>query len=615
MLNSIQANFLNISKKITPSANIAQKLTLLGLVLVLACPMVLKPMTGLQRGWSALSDRMSTAWGRATATREGRIGTAVVLTVAGIAVSYSLYRAFLEYHNKQKMAIAEKITKGLAASVKSGNVAAARAISAQGVDVIKEAVDSGNLTVIIAAIEGYTGQSDLNQYDGNGKTVLIYAILNGDSNLVNQLLNSGANANQADKDGFTPLMYLAQVAHKYEQVAQIAQLLISKAISQAAYVNQSGPLGVNALNLALLAYNNLSTGLLTGIRHSDTISQQQKNIISFIKILLEHDAKITERQITHPIVKLILEAAINADDLALVTKLVNQGAEVNLAGEHNFTPLIYLAQHAAKCKNIGAMAELLIERVSDKKTYVNQQVDIEITPVVVSALIVALKAYDQANVLADSKTVQDNISAFIKVLLKYGAALEGEVSIRQRIKNHPAIKRVQAENQALYFKLIHGTNSSKGAYESNWQQVDDLLISNLVDVNAVDEFGYTGLMIATERVNLAMVRCLLNHGANVCVRNRDNNFTPIMYISYLYEGDEFYDESAALEIIKLLNQAELALVAHATSDGASIASSPVAPNATDERFFRLIRKAFAPELAVKFIACYIRSKNIKNGQV
>lgn len=226
MLNSIKANFLNKSKKFTSRINVIQKLTLMGLVLMLACP----------TATTAMTERLTALWGRVTATRESRIGTAVALTAVGLAISYSFYRAFSEYYATQAQAADRFVTT-----------------------------------------------DNPNRLDEHGKTALIYAVTNGNLDLVEKLLNYGAQADLAGRDGFTPLMCLAQVAYRHGNVTELAELLISKIpVAKTVYVNQvnSKAFNTTALRLALINYDLLATQVYR--------EAQQIFVTDFIKLLLKY---------------------------------------------------------------------------------------------------------------------------------------------------------------------------------------------------------------------------------------------------------------------------------------------------------------------------------------
>lgn len=538
MFNSIKASFLTISQKFTINANIIQKLVLMGLVLLLACPAEITAMAGF-------SSKLSGLWGRATATKESRTGTAVVLTAVGLAASYGLYRAFSEYYATQAQAAIVTEHADLVRSARDGDHTIFSALpdsdrlsirSNDGNTLLSCAVQSGSLETI-RAITGH----NLNLRDANGKTALIYAVLNGNTSLVSALLEQGADANFVASDNFTPLMYLAQVAHKYDSADIMAQrLIISMAVAdQADYVNQCAGIA-NAMHLALLAFNNISTSLLSNSHSSEIRSLNQRNIIAFIKILLAHNARLTAKQMEHSAVKI----AQNELEIAQQARAAEQTAQARA---------------------------------------------------VVSDLIDGL--IDQVVAVGNVSTEGGSGGG--------GGVTESKGGLTAPPENTPA------ENLKLYFELINGTNFSLAAYTDNWREVERLLTHRLVDVNARDEDGQTGLMIAVKNVNPAMVNCLLRYradvraGFNYNLLHDDFGFIPIMFLSLADTTNEFYQEAAAIAIIKALNNYELALTKRDMLHGRSVQACYATLGQYDQQFYQLMRSHFgAPESVGVLISCY-----------
>ncbi|HLB93872.1 MAG TPA: ankyrin repeat domain-containing protein, partial [Candidatus Babeliales bacterium] len=163
----------------------------------------------------------------------------------------------------------------------------------------------------------------------------------------------------------------------------------------------------------------------------------------------------------------------------------------------------------------------------------------------------------------------------------------------------------------LYFELINGTNFSLAAYTDNWREVERLLTHRLVDVNARDEDGQTGLMIAVKNVNPAMVNCLLRYradvraGFNYNLWHGDCGFIPIMFLILADTANEFYQEAAAIAIIKALNNYELALTKRDMLNGSITKTRYATPGQYDQQFYQLMRSHFgAPESVSVLISCY-----------
>ncbi len=381
MLNSLKANFLNKSKKFTSRVNVIQKLTLIGLVLMLACP----------TATTAMTERFTALWGRVTATRESRIGTAVALTAVGLATSYSFYRAFSEYYATQAQA-AE-----------------------------------------IAA-------------DEHGKTALIYAVTNGNLDLVEKLLNDGAQADLAERDGFTPLMCLAQVAYRHSNVTELAELLISKIpVAKTVYVNQvnSKAFNTTALRLALFNYDLLATQVYREAR--------QILVTDFIKLLLKygvdtsgnHNGKlITE----HPAVQ-----TAQAVDASSVIAHVASGATESKG---------HIAPQPVKLSIMGELAAKEAEQAEAKRqaTLAKRQ----------ATLAQYLELADQGD--SDSRT-SDNWIAVLRLLNCHSAIIN--IDDKLTVDGHTALMLA--------------------ARNLDWRMVQ-VLVRDGANVRAKDALGQTPLM-------------------------------------------------------------------------------------------------------------------------
>lgn len=390
---------------------------------------------------AGLGENLSAVWGRATATREGQVGTAVVLTAVTVATCYGLYKlnlAFKEYYAAAKPKL--------------------------------------------AAWKSSTS------------------------------------------DEFTPLMRLAQRAHEHNVGAEAEGLItgaVTQNLSDCDYVNQGAKGSVftdlKALHLALLTYDN-STTIVTKLKSSAVITEQQRNIIEFIKVLLRYGTEITVKQAEHPALKL-------------------------------------------------AQAEIAT--------------DVDASKVVV---------------------VEDDNSGS-------GGATES----KQELVGAAAVpENTLAQNLALYFRLLNETNLGPEQYANNWQEVEQLLNRGLIDVNSRDEHGLSGLMIAIKNVNLAMVSCLLRHGADIRARTwfLGDDLTPMMFLAFADTTIVLYQEAHVLEIIKNINERELLLLQRDMCNG-TIATAIYAPKSLDDqKFEELMRGAFPAEIALKFTRRYIATKYV-----
>lgn len=225
-------------------------------------------------------------------------------------------------------------------------------------------------------INGQTIKGDLNQFDSNGKTVLIKAVSNKEIDKVRSLLQNGADENLAEKEGLqgTPLMYAASTGNK---------LLCKLLIDNGAKVNQLDINGDHALNWATYYGNVAIMNLLiksgtdltikskhgnavdVSLRlwHHDSVAQVfrttkiarslAKTEIKFIKSLKKEDYKKLQELIKRgvsPDLKdeigvPVLQLVAQSGNLKMVEFLVGSGADVNCTNRVGQTPLSWAARY------------------------------------------------------------------------------------------------------------------------------------------------------------------------------------------------------------------------------------------------------------------------------
>lgn len=180
----------------------------------------------------------------------------------------------------------------------------------------------------------------LNCRDSNSKTLLIYACISGNEEIVNFLLDNGADINKGTEGGITPLMYAVCKNH-----IEIVKILLNRG----ADVNRR--MTVIERNSALLfaCYNNyyeigkllLEHGANPNIINNDVYGTSpllcvcQNNNYEFAELLLEYGANIN---ITDNHNETIL---FHIKDLNMMRFLLKRGINVNHANRHSNTDLIY----------------------------------------------------------------------------------------------------------------------------------------------------------------------------------------------------------------------------------------------------------------------------------
>ena len=97
------------------------------------------------------------------------------------------------------------------------------------------AAEDGNSVVLELLLE--TGKINPNAKDGNGRTLLEWAVVGGHKATVELLLNTGADVNGKGQDGCTPLMWAAEFEQHNQQNQQDQQDIIELLLNAGADVN------------------------------------------------------------------------------------------------------------------------------------------------------------------------------------------------------------------------------------------------------------------------------------------------------------------------------------------------------------------------------------------
>ncbi len=238
---------------------------------------------------------------------------------------------------------------------------------------IHDAVVSGDLDKVRALLE--TDPGLLESKDENSNTPLLRACQSGKISVAIFLLDQGANVNATDNWNATPLIRSCQIP---DQDVNLVQRLVDKG----ADVNHMGYNGNSPLHWAAYQGNlqvaeflidkgadvnifDKYNGPVGSASISGTILQVAINFNSkedMAKLLIESGAKIDQKD-TNGNTELHLAALRGNADLAHY--LIDHGANVHAVNEYNRTPLYYAAKHGYR-----GVAETLIAAGADTKSIV-----------------------------------------------------------------------------------------------------------------------------------------------------------------------------------------------------------------------------------------------------
>ncbi|MEM6435657.1 MAG: ankyrin repeat domain-containing protein [Cyanobacteria bacterium P01_D01_bin.115] len=194
-------------------------------------------------------------------------------------------------------------------------------------DRLTAAVRQDSLSQVTAALDG---GADVNQVDSGGYTPLTKAVSAGASDPLFQLLISrGANVNQVDGRNFTPLSLAAQSS--YDSASRMMELLLS----QGAQINQLDGNGFNPLMRAVLNSKYDAIDLL--IAKGANVNQTSAEGKSALAIAMTKSPQLVEHLLAKgasfdPNDPLSVIYAIDQGDRPLLNTLINQGANLNQIG-------------------------------------------------------------------------------------------------------------------------------------------------------------------------------------------------------------------------------------------------------------------------------------------
>ncbi len=411
---------------------------------------------------------------------------------------------------------------------------------------------------------------------------LMQAIRDNDYEKVKQLLQEKINIQQADKEGFTPLLLAAQLEHN-----EIAQLITNEHLESVGF-----HFDFNEDAEEKMAESDKSDFelLMRAIKEGET---------DFVEYFLEKEIDLDQED-KDGFTPLIMAASENHPTIAYL--LIQKGATVDYINRHGWTALteaadegsyetaLVLIEAGADVNNKGkwghsplymaasegnaGVVELLLENGADITSsnalhaaaeegkphiirfLIEQGIDVNLTdeqgrtPLMFAAeeghldivqYLVAMRAeinpLDNGNHSALIYAVGEGNTDIVQYLLDKGAEVvvvdhnaleiaiqEGDeetfdLLLEQQVENNPSQEEELKRNYDFHFFIE--------AVEDGNMQVVRNYIRKKGDVNAATKDGWTGLIEAADESNLNMVRLLTEAGANVNLATK-NGWTPLM---------------------------------------------------------------------------------------
>lgn len=252
--------------------------------------------------------------------------------------------------------------------------------------------------------------------------------------------------------------------------------------------------------------NHSVTPLIHAIKHGD---------LAVVTLLFDNGANVNavdKDSWSDPLHLTPLMQAINKDNLAIASFLVKNGAGVNAIDKNNNTPLIH-----AVGRNNFAMTDLLIRAGAEVK----------------------------GSSASLRRSINENNLQITELLVKSGANVHGRDSEGLTL----LIQAIQRGNFDITQVLVNnGANvnmADSRSYTDNLTPLmhaikkDDLavvtlLVNNRANVNAKDKEDLTPLMHAIKQGDLTITTLLVNNGANVNAKDKEG-LTPLMHA--IKQGD------------------------------------------------------------------------------
>jgi len=402
---------------------------------------------------------------------------------------------------------------------------------------VRELIDSFGLSYSQAWSEGYVLLCDAVVYKHtevakllltNGSRVksrnktptdtpLHYAAVNGDTEIVEMLLNRGANINAKNWCGITPL-HNAVKSKKME----ITEYLLKRG----AYVNARNSYNVTPLHFAVEkgseeivrlllkhgAYVNSGcnstfwtghTSVQFGVKETSTPWEGytplwlavKKGHEEVVKLLLESGANVNAQDKDG---KTVLHCAVENKEEKVVQLLLECGANVDVQDKYGKTVL-----HRAVEEGCSVIIEHLLKRCPDVNNKSNR-----------SALNVAVRGIGREygkiieNLLQYGFTVSPEHTNNCELL--HAAVEKGYLkTVEEHLKYGIDVNKLYKSKYGIHYMPLHFATKNKQ------EEVAKLLISYGADVNAQDETGKPPIFYAVLNADLKITKLLLTNKANI----------------------------------------------------------------------------------------------------
>lgn len=383
----------------------------------------------------------------------------------------------------------------------------------------------------VKSVKKAAGPQSIVSRDGDSNTPFLFAVQKtSKAEIINILLEAGANIEERDKNGYTPLMLALKKNYANPEIA--LALIKNKA-------------NVHAVFHKAYSDEDKMTPLMFAV--SENSPNKAKVVQALIDAGADTDAKRAEDDSTP-----LLLAARYAQEPGIINILVRAGGYIELTNKYGYTPLMLAIR---KNESNPDIAIALIQNKADVNSAFEKKYDDEdkMTPLMYSVSEYMLNKPKVIRALIDygadvnAKNIKDGYTALhfaaknardseiVNMLVKAGADIEAKdkygytplmIALRKNdaypdiaialIKNNADVNAVFVENSATPLMM------ALGDFLSTKPKVIQALIDHGADVNAVNIGAMTPLMFAAGYSTEEIIKILIKAGADIDIKDKDN---------------------------------------------------------------------------------------------
>jgi len=386
-------------------------------------------------------------------------------------------------------------------------------------------------TVLKMIEEGF----DVDYHAFGHRPPLIFAIMQQRPKMVQTLLLHGADPNLSDREGNTPLFYAVKLGESD------TVLLLLQYGGDAGRENAEG---ISAHTIAKTYKNKTLLSLLKEVRPLfDTAAEQDLFKLAYngnlhaIVNAAPTPAELTKRDSQN---RTLLHHAIFGNNAKLVTYLLNKGLPIDAADLHGITPLIIAASHPKFIKIMHRLLErypTLEHRTDNHATALtialrNGNPEGAITLMEYGANILTYDGLHTPLTLAHRgiESYPESANVYRRVLtmmLDRGAHTDIPTNKTGWTPLFHTVARMQDEPIKKHLRLLVQLGSSVNYADKNGRTplmvaasmgrkyAVEVLINNYADIDRLDRYGWSALMLAVYYNHIEVTRFLCECGCDV----------------------------------------------------------------------------------------------------